>query len=316
MSPLLSSLDAEDFQPVGEYIDRREYHPNILDDGTAHVRLEGDLSPEALRREVVRCGTVYQLAIILDISGLQDLAFRKLKALAPHHQALEILTVVETLFEFASPDIRQYLTQHVAEQYWTIVLEETKTMVEVMRSHEDFGKGVFRILSGVVDEEEVKKEVVIKEETTTKQEKENVSSAATGEEGKEGPISASRESNASGEKTTPTTGTSSENELEMGGHTRVDNNNDKGDHSISQEEGSDGNTKDDDNKNNDKRWTFYDGKFPHLPDHESQGLTPAEAEMIKLALRQSLDEGAKYDDDQEEEDWVTLVEKQRAVESI
>lgn len=162
MSPMLSSLDANDFQPIGEYIDRREYRPNILDDGTVHVRLEGDLNPEVLRYQVVRCGTIYQVALVLEMPGLQDLAFRKLKALAPHYQALEILIVIESIFEIGTPEIRQYLTQHVADNFWNLVRAETERMIEVMSANEDLAKGVFGKLGGQHDkikmEEGVKKE--------------------------------------------------------------------------------------------------------------------------------------------------------------
>ena len=161
MSPTLSSLDANDFQPVGEYIDRREYHPNILDDGTAHVRLEGDLSPDMLRDQVVRCGTVYQVALLLEMPGLQDLAFRKLKALAPHHHPREILTVIELLFDGGGLEVCQYLIEHVAEHYYALVLAETEKLVQVMRANEGLAKKVFGILSrddGVKIEEGVVKE--------------------------------------------------------------------------------------------------------------------------------------------------------------
>ena len=147
MSPMLSSLDADDFQPIGEYIDRREYHPNILDEGTVHVRLEGDLGPEMLRHQVVRCGTIYQVALMLEMPGLQDLAFRKLKALAPYHQPREILTVIELVFDGGSLEVRQYLTAHVAEHYYALVLAETEKLVQVMRANEGLAKGIFGILS-------------------------------------------------------------------------------------------------------------------------------------------------------------------------
>lgn len=158
MSPVLSSLEAIDFQPIGEYIDRREYYPTILDDGTVHVRLEGDLNPEMLRYQVVRCGTIYDVAQTLEMPGLQHLVFRKLRALAPHYQAVDILIVTELLFEVGSPEVRQYLTQHVADHYWSLVRAETERMVEVMVANEDLAKGVFGILSGRDDK--IKTEVV------------------------------------------------------------------------------------------------------------------------------------------------------------
>lgn len=162
MSPMLSSLEADDFEPIGHYIDRREYYPNILDDGTAHVRLEGDLNPEKLRCQIVRCGTIYQLAKRLEMPGLQDLAFRKLKALESHFEPRQILTVVELLFDIGRPEIRQYLTQYVANHYYSLVLAETEKIVKIMRTNEDLAKGVFEKLSG--KENEIKKEITKEDE--------------------------------------------------------------------------------------------------------------------------------------------------------
>lgn len=164
MSPMLSALDADDFRPIGEYIDRGEYHPNILDENTAHVRLEGDLTPEMLRHQVVRCGTVYHVAHMLEMPGLEDLTFRKLKGLTPHYQALEMLTVTELLFGTGSPEVRQYLTQHVADHFWKLVLAETAKMAEVMGANEELARGVHGKLSGrELLEDEVKAETVKEE---------------------------------------------------------------------------------------------------------------------------------------------------------
>ena len=162
MSPMLSLLKADEFEPIGEYIDHREYWPNIVNDGTVHVRLEGDLNPKVLGDQIVRCGTIYELAKELKMPGLQDLAFRKLKALDPHFEPLQILTVVEVLFDIGSPGVRRYLTQYVANHYYRLVLAETEKIVEIMCTKEDLAKAVFEILSG--KEDEIKKENVKEEE--------------------------------------------------------------------------------------------------------------------------------------------------------
>ena len=151
MSPMLSSLAADDFQPVGEYISRREYHPNILDDGTPHVRLEGDLTPEMVRRQTVRCGEIYRVARALEMPGLQALAFRKLRALEPDYQARDILTVIGSVFDVGGAEMRRYLTRHVADHYWALVLAETEKTAEVMEAHEELARGVFGKLCGVED---------------------------------------------------------------------------------------------------------------------------------------------------------------------
>lgn len=169
MSPLLSSINAQDFLPIGQYLERGEYNPNILDEGTEWVRLEEDTSHRQPGEEVVRCGTIYSLAQILELPGLQDLAFRKLKALAKQepYQPRAILSVVERIFGTSDEDVRDYLVHYLAQKYWDIVLAEPVKVAEVMQANEDLSKGVFGLLSGVdrlrsidakIEAEEVKRE--------------------------------------------------------------------------------------------------------------------------------------------------------------
>ena len=182
MSPMLSMLEADGFRPIDEYIDHCEYYPNIVNDGTVHVRLEGDLDPEMLGDQIVRCGTIYELAKKLEMPGLQDLAFRKLKALEPHFEPLKILTVVEVLFNIGSPGIRQYLTQYIANHFYNLVLAETEKIVEIMDTKEELAKGVFEILSG--RENEIKKEKV-KEEVKEEEKADAADETKEGEDASE-----------------------------------------------------------------------------------------------------------------------------------
>lgn len=150
MSPMLSALDPSDFLPIGQYLTRREYDPNILDDGTEFVRLEKELMGNEGGAEVVRCGDIYITAQMLELPGLQDLAFRKLKALekSEPHQAFAILTVVETIFDKANEDFKKYLVQYMADHYWDLVLAETIKVAEVMNENEELAQGVFGLLGG------------------------------------------------------------------------------------------------------------------------------------------------------------------------
>ncbi len=151
MSPLLSSLNADEFFPVGQYLERGEYNPNILDEGTEWVRLEDGLTDQQRGQEVVRCGTIYSLAQTLELPGLQDLAFRKLRALAKQelYHPLAILCVVEMVFESGNEDLRDYLVHYLANNYWSIVLAETEKSAEVLQAYEELSKGIFRLLGGI-----------------------------------------------------------------------------------------------------------------------------------------------------------------------
>lgn len=277
MSPLLSSLSADVFRPVGEYIDRREYHPNILDDGTAHVRLEGDLTPDMLSYQVLRCGSVYQVAQMLEMPGLQELAFRKLRALTPHYRALEILTVVEMLFDIVGgggEEIRRYLVRYVAEHYWHLVEAETKKMVEVMTGNEELAKAVFGMLSGREEGGEVKDE---------KEEGEDVKGEGEGKIQK-------KEEAALGE--TP----QKEETLPTNPAAKVNDDAHK-DGSMTEENTADA------------------GIQPLQKATSDEAIHQTEEDMVKMALRQSEEEQVKMalrqsENDQTEEDWVDLVQKQ------
>ena len=150
MSPALSQLDKVNFMPVGQYLERGEYDPNILDEGTEWVRLESNVSGHDAGEEVMRCGVIYDIARSLELPGLQDLAFRKLKALAKNesHQPFAILCVVDHVFKDAQPDMRQYLVEYLAEQFWDLVTQENKKIVEVMKANEDLEKRIFGLLTG------------------------------------------------------------------------------------------------------------------------------------------------------------------------
>ena len=284
MSPMLSCIGANDFQPIGEYIDRREYHPNILDDGTVHVRLEGDLTPEMLRHQIVRCGTIYQIAQMLEMPGLQDLAFRKLKALAPHYQPLEVLTVIESLFEIGRVEIRRYLIKHVADHYWHFVLAETEKVAEVMCANEELARGVFGLLSGV--DVKMKMEETVKEEVSP----EDKQGGKEGEEGQLGGLT-DKEGRSRSKQST------AEAVLDkVDRNARCDSINDEADVPLANTDAG-----------------FHDDKF-----NDEEGLSRAEKDMLRMALRQSEEEEGENVEKKttttgEEDDWVQLVKKQSEI---
>ena len=150
MSPMLSTLKPGDFLPVGQYLERGEYDPNLLDEGTDWVRFERDLTESARGQEVVRCGTIYSTAQQLQLPKLQDLAFRKLRVLAKNrlHQPFAILCVIKSTFANGKEDLRQYLVHYLADNYWDIVIAETRKIAEVMQDDEDLARGVFGLLGG------------------------------------------------------------------------------------------------------------------------------------------------------------------------
>lgn len=155
MAPVLSQMNKNDFFPVGQYLERGEYDPNILDEGTDWVRLVTNVSGQDAGDEVIRCATIYDIAGKLEIAGLRDLAFRKLKALAKNepHQSSAILSAVDIVFKHAEPDMRQYLVEYLAEQFYDLITEEHILLVGVMKGNDYLRRNVFRLLAGPSDAE-------------------------------------------------------------------------------------------------------------------------------------------------------------------
>ena len=186
MSPLLSSLNGQDFLPIAEYFERQEYSPNIIDVGTDWVRFEIGFTPEERGHEIIRSGIIYNLAKTLEMVDLQGLTFEKLKTLIGFDEVfplIAILTIVEHVFGNANEDLRQYLIRVVADTYWPLVMAETAKMAEVMQGCQDLAKGVFTRLSelatpggNVMKEEETKSEDALESDIEIKKEvgKENI----------------------------------------------------------------------------------------------------------------------------------------------
>ena len=71
MHPTLAALDKDKFLPVGQYLMRGEYDPNIVDEGTDWVRLETIRGvQEDVSGEAIRSGIIYETARTLEMPGL------------------------------------------------------------------------------------------------------------------------------------------------------------------------------------------------------------------------------------------------------
>ena len=149
MAPMLSGLALVEFIPIAQYLVRGEYEPNILDEGTEWVRLERDLTDAQRSQEVIRCGKIYSTARNLELPGLQNLALRKLKALASDrpHQPFAILCVVEVALNAGDESLRQYLAHYLARNFWDIMLAETVKFANIMQNEKELAHGVFHSMS-------------------------------------------------------------------------------------------------------------------------------------------------------------------------
>ena len=204
--------------------------------------------------------------------------------------------MIESLFEIGGVEIRRYLVEHVAGNYWNFVLAETEKVVEVMGANEELARGVFGLLSGV--DVEVKMEGKGEEEEPLIEDKVGAKVEETGGGGELGEIDHERE-----------TGQSTDGPM----FDKVDRNA-RCDSATLEEDVPPANPV----ANIDSDAGFHDDK------DNGEGLTQAEKDMLRMALRpsdgqeESTNEGLGYAGENEEktteeEDWVQLVKKQSEI---
>ena len=131
MAPLLSSINGDDFRPVAEFLEYNEYHPHILDEGTDHVRLADITSDEEEQGHIIQCGICFKLGQKLELPGLQELAFRKLKVLQPY-PPYEFLVVVGLAFGKTLADeigLDGFLVQYFAVRIHCEILARFKAQI-------------------------------------------------------------------------------------------------------------------------------------------------------------------------------------------
>ncbi len=148
MSPVLSSLSARDFKPIAQYVDHKEYYPNLLDENTNHARLEDVYEYGQRTQEVLRCGIIYSVAHQVELPGLQSLAFRKLKCLQPY-SPMEFLSVIGLIFRDGITEVeglRRFVVQHLAEHFDELMTKETQRMLEFIKEHAGLARDMFREL--------------------------------------------------------------------------------------------------------------------------------------------------------------------------
>ena len=135
----LLSLKAQDCISVIEYLDHRDFQPNLLSHGTSRGRLsdvEGD--KKKVSQAVIQCGTLYLVARKLSLQGLQDLCFRKLQALGrqSHLLAPELILIAKPMFsDWSTSDkcTRAYFAEYFATHYFEIWEEQPSQFRELQR---------------------------------------------------------------------------------------------------------------------------------------------------------------------------------------
>ena len=202
--------------------------------------------------------------------------------------------MIESLFEIGGVEIRRYLVEHVAGNYWHFVLAETEKVVEVMGANEELARGVFGLLSGA--DVEVKMEEAVKEEVSPEEKQ-------GGKKAEEGNVGESTDAEGN-----PKLRTDEAEFDKVDRNARCDTVNDEGDVPLA-------------NTDTDNDAGFHDDRA------NGEGLTRAEKDMLRMALRRSDGEESSTNDGlgyageneekktttTEEEDWVQLVKKQSEI---
>lgn len=97
MTPWLTTISADDFRPIAEFVESGEYHPYIIDAGTDRAHLAGVSNVEDKKMEVLKCGVVYTLARQFNMPKLQALVISKLRTLQPY-PAEELIAMTDLAF--------------------------------------------------------------------------------------------------------------------------------------------------------------------------------------------------------------------------
>lgn len=146
-SPTLRSVNETYFEAVVEYFESQEYRPKITHEEKGVMKLETIISAQGKDGEMIRCGHIYALARFLDLTGLGRLAFQKMKIIEPT-TPLPVLTVAGGIFTHAEPEIREWLTEYLAREYWSLVKSDTTELSALMEENKDLAKHVFKKLAG------------------------------------------------------------------------------------------------------------------------------------------------------------------------
>ncbi|KAL9609870.1 MAG: hypothetical protein Q9167_005388 [Letrouitia subvulpina] len=144
MAPPLSSIHADDFFTVADFLNHGDYHPRLLDVGTSRTRLDGSsaFSPEEKHLETLNCGIVFTIAHQVDLPRLQALAFSKIKFLKPY-SPFEFLVFADLAFGKGCAEADDFIVHYLAEHFWDLVDAEKEKFVNLVHGNNDLESRVF-----------------------------------------------------------------------------------------------------------------------------------------------------------------------------
>ena len=155
MHPVLSELSALDFGSVAEYLNHSEFKPNLLHEGTDRERLENMNSEDDMSAAIIQCGYLYGIAQKLELPGLQDLCFRKLKAL-PALPSEELVLIAKRMFsswQFNDRAVRDYFVECIAKKYYTLWEEDSKDFRTLLTGCSELAMAIHKRLGDGIEME-------------------------------------------------------------------------------------------------------------------------------------------------------------------
>ncbi|KAI9748956.1 MAG: hypothetical protein M1835_001668 [Candelina submexicana] len=157
MNPDLMVLEERDFEAIEQYLKTSEYHPHLIDEGTAQAHLAGFKTAKERQKgcaiEVVRCGRVYCMAGFFQLPCLQDLVLRKLKTLQAY-AAGPILQTTGFVFQNTTDSndpLRLHLINFIAENFRDLNQQNLKAFWETLDSSDELHIAVFRRKAEIVN---------------------------------------------------------------------------------------------------------------------------------------------------------------------
>ena len=145
-----AKIQAKEFEPVWQYLTRREFTPRIIDSDSGQ-KLEKVFMEEQKDDAAMKIIQVYVTASKIHFEALQLLCVNKLRVLYPLSSST--LLIVATMSEMAEKwdcdaetEMKGWLVDHVAERFMTLIGRESIALHRLLSEHEDLRESVFERL--------------------------------------------------------------------------------------------------------------------------------------------------------------------------
>ena len=132
-----SDITAKEFFPLADYLDKGDFEPRLINKGNLLLRLDGVFLPKERDSAAIAVSKVFLNAAKLWYETLQQLCVDKLKALYPLSldallTVLMIVSRADTHGSEAGEELKDWLTDHIAEFFWSLVEGKGPTFKRLM----------------------------------------------------------------------------------------------------------------------------------------------------------------------------------------